>query len=175
MPHTSVANSEQAAQQSIALLNRFIEERGLRRTREREIVLEAVASFNGARFTINQLETLVNASKPVLSRGTIVNSMRLLEQAALILKVGVHHRNALYQAAPQAGKRSKAARMPFVISLYCTNCGEVKNVRDRAATAPLASRRYGAFRPVSGVVTIHGLCANCKNQEPDTKQNKTKQ
>lgn len=175
MPPTAANLQEQTAQQASGLLNRFIADKRLRRTPERELVLQAIMALKGRRFTIKELEADINADKPVLSRGTIVNSLKLMQQAGLVLKVGTQRRHTLYQASPQPRQRSKAARIPFVIALSCMACGNIKNVRDREATAALASRRYGAFMPLTGVITIHGLCADCKVQESDNKQNKTKQ
>ena len=160
--------SEQAAetplQQAAATLNRYIEERGMRHTPERLQVLETLLATD-RHFTVDELADKVAQSKLSVCRSTVVNTLKILLDLGMVLKVGQNGRFTTYMRAPKAPRKSATARVPIGINLQCTRCGAVREVRDTAATLPLASRRYKSFIPASGVATIFGLCSKCKAQE----------
>lgn len=156
--------SDTPLQQATLLLNHYIDERGMRHTPERLQVLETVLSTDG-RFTVDEIYGKVAESKLSVCRSTVVNTLKMLLTLGLVLKVGQQGRFTAYQRAPRSPRKSATARVPIGINLQCTRCGEVREVRDRAATAPLASRRYKSFVPASGIATIFGLCSKCKTQQ----------
>lgn len=143
-----------------ASLKQYIDECGKRHTPERHIVLDAMESFKG-RFSIDALMQILGKGLDRVSRGTVVNTVQLMQRAGLLVEVGVQDRCMLYQLVPRQLRKSKIQRIPISIGMQCKNCGEVKEVRDRQAVAPLASRRYRGFVPASGIVTIYGLCEKC--------------
>lgn len=164
--------AETPLQVATSTLGAYIDEHKLRHTPERLSVLEAVME-KGGRFTVDEIAAEMVQRKVNVCRATVVNTLHVLEKAGLVLKVGTHGRFVLYQKAPKRSRKNMGARLPFSISLQCTECGAVREVRDRAATAALASRRFTSFTPTGGVVTIFGLCGNCKAQTNNEKtQNK---
>lgn len=167
----SIVPASSAPSAQVQMLEKFIKAEGLRHTRERVSVLESALVMPG-RFTVDDLTEAMQRSSLAVSRATVANTLRLLERAGLVMTVGLQGRFRLYQKAPKSGSRQVQRRIPVGISVQCTACGAIKEVRDRAATAALASRRYGAFVPSAGVVTIYGLCSKCDSK---TFPNKSRQ
>lgn len=147
-----------------SMLNRFIERNGKRHTPERLQVLSVLESLKST-FTIDDVVTELDARKIPLSRGTVVNTVGLMKEAGLIVVVGQCNRNVLYQLTGRTPRRSKIQKFPFNIILQCLQCGLTKDIRDKAAVAGLTTRRYSAFTPVNGVVTVYGLCNKCHNSK----------
>ena len=150
-------------------LEQYIADSGKRHTPERLLVLAQIEAVNG-RFTISDLEQRLSQSSQTVSRGTIVNTLGVMLEAGLLIEVGVHRRNVLYQLAPRATRKGKLQRIPITISVQCKMCGAIKAVHDRQSVTPLASRRYRGFNPSAGVVTIYGLCDKCNEVNSSTKK-----
>ena len=143
------------------ILEHYITARGLRHTPERKIVLENLMNL-APRFTVDDVETAMDKVKARVSRGTIVNTLKLCVAAGIVLPAGNKGRFSLYQLTPLRKHRPNLrTRLPFRIFLQCTKCGNIKEIRDREATAALSSKHYNSFSPVSGLVSIYGLCTKC--------------
>lgn len=162
MPGSRDANAHAGALPSYygSCLVQYIRNSGGRHTAERLMVLSAIENFKG-RFCVDDILQAVNDNGMNLSRGTVVNTITLMKEASLLLEVGQLKRRIYYQLAPKEARKNRTTRMPFTITLQCTKCGNLKNVRDRSAVAALASRHYTAFTPHGGVVTVFGLCSKC--------------
>lgn len=168
MSKEGTVNPDRHYQQALATLNKFIADKGLRHTQEREIVLRHALQLKG-RFTVDEL-----AATPGLnvSRGTVVNCVNTFTDLGILLKAGMRGRFVLYQARPKTSRGLSVYRTPFAVSLQCRLCGRSKEVHDKTAVAPLAKRTFNRFFPSGGVVTIFGLCAECadKQQNKETKK-----
>ena len=166
MPRKIVRKApDNALSQASALLTQYIREQSMRDTPERHIVLEAVWNRRG-RFTVDDIAADIGQTALSVSRTTVANALALLCRCGLVIKAGMSGRNVSYQKAPRVGApRQRHSRLPFAIALQCTGCGLTKEVRDKEATAALASRRFGSFFPVSGIITIFGLCARCAEKK----------
>lgn len=152
--------SESAYLYALTILNRYIDENHLRHTDERKSVLMAVTEMSG-RFCIDDIKMRMEETGKGVSRATVANVMKCLVDCGLVLVVGSFHRNVLYQCSPVPSGKSVKGRIPIGVSVQCTECGQSKIVRDKEATAALACRRYKGFSPLSGIVTIYGVCKKC--------------
>lgn len=162
MPRKKSEQEFDVRSQCIALLNHHIDTHKMRHTPERMSVLEAVLDLN-ERFTIETLVHKVQQNSVKVSRGTIVNTVNLLKELGILVSGGTNRRFAIYQLAPRAKKHSINSRIPFHIHLQCNTCGGLKEVHDTTSTLALSSRRYGAFIPVGGIITIYGQCRKCSS------------
>lgn len=161
MPRRNAETSgEVHRQQIIETMGRYVAEHGMRHTPERLFVLDAVLETSG-RFTVDDIAARMSGSSNAVSRGTVANTLKLLVELGVVFKVGLHKRAVVYQTAPKSRRKNSRARLPIGIVMQCMQCGSTREVRDREATAALASRRYNSFFPVSGLVTIYGLCEKC--------------
>lgn len=142
------------------LLAQFIKENSQRSTPERFRVLECIEEIKGS-FTIDDIVEKLSTEGNLISRGTVVNTVNLLKEASLVVSVGQQRRKILYQTPGKTASRGKSHGVPFNIMLQCNKCGATRNVRDQAALSAIATRRFKAFRPINGIVTIFGLCSKC--------------
>ncbi|MCH5247786.1 MAG: transcriptional repressor [Muribaculaceae bacterium] len=152
----------------VGVLNRYIDSKGLRHTPERVTVLDVLCS-GPSRFTIDEVLDRMAEGGYNISRGTIVNSVNLFQKIGLVAQVGNVGRFRLYQLLPRSKKSSATGRVPFQIQLHCNRCGSIKEVRDIQAVTPLATRRYGTFLPMNGIVMLHGTCSKCIKKDKYSK------
>lgn len=147
-----------------ARLREFIASRGMRSTPERYVVLEAIEKFPGL-FSVDMIheETRKVSPSTIISRGTVVNTVRLLVEAGIVAPAGNRHRHRVYALASAVHDRRNAG---FQVKIYmeCTVCGRVKPSTDRAVIAPLLSKRYKSFHPTSCSVNIYGFCMSCRRK-----------
>lgn len=153
-------------------LEQYVQRHKLRRTSERFEVLEAIEQ-SPARFTINDVARIAVTGGCPVSRGTVVNTVELLVEAGIVMEIGRNGRDVLYQLVSRLKRKGRMSGFPMTIALQCRQCGKIKEVSDKSATAAFTSRRYSAFTPTGGVITIFGLCKKCgddKDSPNTTKQ-----
>lgn len=124
----------------------------MRRTPERDAILDAIVSFNNKVFTIEMLSTAVAGSAlGALASSTLYSNLDLLVAAGIVTRLhfdGVPIHYALAGALPQT-------------YLVCTSCGRVKAVADKHLIAFMNTRRYPAFSTSRYSVTVYGVCNGC--------------
>lgn len=147
-----------------ARLGEFIVSRGMRSTPERYVVLDAIEKCPGL-FTVDMIHAETRSISPstIISRGTVINTVRLLVEAGIVAPAGSRDRHRVYALATAGSDRRNAG---FQVKIYmeCTSCGRVKPSTDRAVIAPLLAKRYKSFHPTSCSVNIYGLCMTCRRK-----------
>lgn len=147
-----------------ARLREYISSRGMRSTPERYVVLEAIEKCPGF-FTVDMIhaETVRTSPTTIISRGTVVNTVRLLVEAGIVAPAGNRDRHRVYTLQTGSGERR---RIGFQVKIYleCTVCGKVKPTSDKSVTAPLVAKRYKSFQPTSCSVNIYGVCMGCRRK-----------
>lgn len=136
----------------------------MRSTAERYVVLDAIEKCQGL-FTIDMVHEETSRVSPatIISRGTVVNTVRLLVEAGIVAPAGSRDRHRVYALTPAGSDRRHS---PFHVKIYmeCTVCGKIKTSADRAVIAPLLAKRYKSFQPASCSVNIYGLCMTCRRK-----------
>lgn len=134
------------------------------------MVLDAIEQRQGS-FTVEMIhkETLTHAAT-LISRSTVVNTVRLLVEAGIVSPSGTRGRHRTYVLAANAVDRRRGG---FQVKIYmeCTVCGKVKTTSDKSLTGLLWVKRYKSFNPASCSVNIYGVCTSCRRkQETKTKK-----
>ena len=133
----------------------YIADNGLRNTRERLAILDAVLE-SGDAFSVARLGEAVSAKGLRVSRATLYNALRVFADAGIVgRKI----------AAPQAAGASygMAEQGSVAVSLVCKACGKRRAVRDTTPARVLASRHFGSFSVSAIEVCVSGLCSRCRS------------
>ena len=145
----------------------FLRARGLRLTRERQKVLEAVFARHG-HFDAEQLHVGIAAKGRATSRATVYRTLDLLVQAGLVRKTSLGDQHAHYEAARGNDHHDH---------LICLQCGKVLEFFHQGLEA-LQNRICSGrdFQPIHHSLQIFGLCATCRDKmDPHVLQNRLAQ
>lgn len=135
--------------------SRYLRGRRLRKTPERFMVLDKVMAMDG-HFVIDTLHSAIESDGLHVSLGTVYNTIELLVDAGLVRRYSFGDSRAQYEKVTAIGSCHH--------HLVCTQCGSVKEIKDREITRQLQSRRYRAFRPDYFELTIYGICTRCQRK-----------
>jgi Fur family ferric uptake transcriptional regulator len=138
---------------SSAALCAYIEERGLKHSRQRERIAETFFAMGG-HVTVEQLVVRVRREDPRMSVATVYRTMKLLAECGLAVTRQFGDGQTRYEAA--AGRAHHD-------HLICTECGEIvefANERIEVLQA-LVARRHG-FEVESHRLELYGRCARCR-------------
>lgn len=136
----------------VGVLNRHIEQQGMRRTQERYEVLRSAYRFEG-HFTAEQLFDSMKGRFRV-TRATIYASLALFEQLGLIVR---HCFGMAISWERTYGVRNH-------IHQVCTRCGRVQEVALPRLETTLNGVRWPRFRVATLTLCAYGLCATCQSQ-----------
>jgi len=132
-------------------------DRGLRRTRPREVVLEVVRGTD-SHPTAEQVHTLVRRRLPRVSLGTVYRNLRRLVEAGLVKELPGPH-----------------ARFDGNVTEHhhftCTACGRIVDVAGALAAAPARalSARVAALTGLGIThqrIQFYGRCGPCRSRTP---------
>ena len=158
------SNSYAAAKQ---ILNNYIEQNKCRKTPERFAVLEAVYGF-ASYFSIQELGERLEENNFPVSRATLYNTLKLLQELHLIVGLRM-----------QGGMRYKAGFADGKCLQVCMKCGKVKEVKSQELIEVLDNLHLKRFRKDSFSLYIYGTCSTCqamltrqKRKENTNKKNK---
>jgi Fur family transcriptional regulator, ferric uptake regulator len=134
------------------LLAKYMAERGLKSTRQRNLIIDTFFAAEG-HLSVEDLWTKVRSQDTKVSVATVYRTMKLLNECGL-----AHARNfgdGQTRYEPAVGRHHHD-------HLICTRCGmivEFENDRIEAMQEAVA-RRHG-FRVTSHKMELYGLCRNC--------------
>lgn len=144
------------ATNSSLIINRFLDflkRNGLRKTPERVVILEQVLNQSG-HFSNEELCAALETRQYHVSRATVYNTIKLLVDANLLVKVSINGCVRFQQASSTS-----------CIHLVCSVCGKVKNVKDANFAAFMRTRRFTAFTPTDYSLCVNGLCSTCARKK----------
>lgn len=151
-----------AAQQ----LAEYMKGKNIRKTPERFEILRIVCQMPGI-FSIDELqEIMAKDAKFQVSRVTIFNTLKLLEDAMLVIK------HTLVRAA-----HYECCITPHpLVCLVCQKCGTVRKLESSKIENWLSEQKCKQFVITRPVLYFHGLCRSCmvKNSIRKRKANKNK-
>ena len=131
----------------------FIKKKGLRITRQREDVLDALFSA-GKHITAEELFNLIKAKDEGIGYATVQRNLNLLRECGLAEEVKIGNQKARYE--PKFG----SDHHDHLICLKCGRFIEVKDDRLERLQDKLASAK--GFKPIRHKLEIYGLCKKCK-------------
>lgn len=142
-----------AASDREALLERFMQEHGLKSTRQRTLITEIFFAMPG-HSSVEQVWSKVRQSDPRVSVATVYRTMKLLGESGLAHAQNFGDGQTRYEAA--VGREHHD-------HLICTRCGtifEFENDKIEQMQDSVA-RRHG-FRVTSHKMELYGLCKSCQ-------------
>lgn len=149
-------------------LTKYLTQHKLRKTPERYTILEKIYSLND-HLSIDDLFNALEQDSYHVSRATVYNTMELLVDAGLVLRHNFAGHRAKYERATGISNHHH---------LICTQCGNVREIKDNSINTILSQQHYGKFQPHYADLHIYGLCYRCqrklkkKNNKPKEEQNK---
>lgn len=131
----------------------YINEKGLRNTRQRTEILEAFLSAD-KHITVEELFSLVKKKSPGTGYATVHRNLRLLCECGLADEIKIGRQKTRYE--PKSGQ----GHHDHLICLKCAQFTEVHDnkielLQDRLAKA-------NGFVPLRHKLEIYGICKNCK-------------
>jgi Fur family ferric uptake transcriptional regulator len=154
LPDTLVVQETTAAR-----FRDFLARRGLRMTRERIVILEAILAASD-HFDAEKLYLDLRAQESLVSRATVYRTLDLLVQCGLVDRSRFASDSFSYE--PMDGREHHD-------HMVCTACGhviefvseEIERLQDQACASH-------DFQSHSHRLTIFGLCADCAKKEPSS-------
>lgn len=146
----------EAVEQALAELNRFICNHRMRHTLERETIVRTIYSMEDRM----SIEDILRQHKKLypqmhICRSTVYNCVRLLLELNIIYEMKEMN-NTVY---------CKVYGNTELVELICNRCHQARLV-SMQHISPLISSLGGAdFQMHSFRLTLHGICAMCKLQE----------
>jgi Fur family transcriptional regulator, ferric uptake regulator len=135
-----------------------LREHGFRITPQRQLVLEAVEALRHG--TPEEILVEVQRTASGVNLSTIYRTLEVLEEVGLVTHAHIGHGPPTYHAVDD----------DVHIHLVCDRCGTVQSVPATVAAQFVdeLESTYG-FRTDISHVSVHGLCANCKDRtfEPE--------
>lgn len=148
----SVMNDERFKELARATFSAYLKSKKLRRTAERDIVLEKVLEMPD-NFSIDSLHaSLIQADR--VSLATVYNTMQLLSGAGIVRRHTFDGTISRYERVPSANESSH-------LHLVCTECGKIKVMKDSEISRAINSRRYPTFHTAYFTLCIYGVCSRC--------------
>jgi Fur family ferric uptake transcriptional regulator len=136
-----------------AIIERFMSEKGLKSTRQRNLILDTFFQLDG-HFSVEQLWGKVRELDPRVSVATVYRTMKLLAESGLAHAQNFGDGQTRYE--PAVGREHHD-------HLICTRCGTIVEFEnDRIEAMQEAVARKHGFRVTSHKMELYGLCRACQ-------------
>lgn len=135
------------------LLDDHVRREGLRRTRQREVILDAFLAAD-AHMSVEELYDAIRRSHPSVGAATVYRTMNLFVKAGLAKERRFHDGCSRFEPAVAAGHHDH---------LICTACGGIQEFEDdeiERLQGEIAARL--GFEVRSHRLELYGLCAKCR-------------
>lgn len=147
-------------------LTEYMKGKITRKTPERFEILRVVCTIPGI-FSIDELqEEMEKKAKFQVSRVTLFNTLRLLEEAKLVIK----------HTLARAAHYEYCITPHPMVCLVCEQCGLVRKLESSKIENWLSEQKCKQFIITQPVLYFHGLCRSCmvKNSIKNRKKTKSK-
>ena len=136
--------------------DQYIKMRGLRRTGQRDLIVEAAFSSND-HFTAEELWNRARKLDPKASRATVYRTIALLEESGLLREIDLGRDERVYDP--------NFLESPDHNHLICVDCGKVVEFEDHHAATLIdcITRRLG-FRPSTKSMRIEACCDRLRSE-----------
>jgi Fur family ferric uptake transcriptional regulator len=139
-----------SARQSLA---RYIAQKGLKSTRQRDLIADTFLA-QGGHLNVEELLERVRGADPRVSAATVYRTMKLLTECGLAVPRRFDDGQTRYEAA--AGRHHHD-------HLICKQCQAIIEFEDdRIETLQEAVARRHGFIVTNHKLELYGLCANCQ-------------
>ena len=138
----------------VRLFSRYLREKGLPITQQREAIAQAVFSATG-HLSVEEIEGRLRGESERIGKATIYRTLDLLVQSKLVEEHDFGEGFKRYE--------HRLSRQPVHEHLICVECGSVTEFRSEEVERVEArvTREYG-FEPTRHRLEIYGLCKECR-------------
>ncbi|MBI5101085.1 MAG: transcriptional repressor [Nitrospirae bacterium] len=134
-------------------LSAYINEKGLRETKQRQIILDAFLS-SGRHITATELHKRISGAHPEIGFATVQRNLNLFCESGIAEEIKIGRQKTRYEQ--KIGHEHHD-------HLICVKCGDfievhddkIENLQNKLAAA-------NNFRPIRHKLEIYGYCGNCK-------------
>lgn len=153
-----MSSSSMAADAIYRRFRDFLSNKGLRMTRERSELLEAIMEAP-QHFEAEDLISAVQKRSGQVSRATIYRTLSLLEESGILRKSLFGHNRHFYESV--VGRHHHD-------HLVCVRCGRIKEFEDeRIERFQEEICEHFGFEMVDHVHEIFGLCPECRKKKSE--------
>ena len=145
---------------SHALLDRHLAEKGLRRTRQREVLLDAFLDAD-THISIDELYDSIRDAHPTIGPATVYRCMNLFVQAGVAKERRFNEGKVRFEPGADVDHHDH---------LICTVCGEIQEFEDdriEALQEGIAAAR--GFTVSFHRMELYGVCPGCRKSGQDKK------
>ena len=145
----------EARRDPLALLGEFLQRRGLKHSRQRDVVVQAFFALGG-HVPVEAVVARARQDDPRVSIATVYRTMKLLAECGLALPRQFGDGQTRYE--PSSHRHADAHD-----HLICTGCGEIVEFESaRIAELQLRVARRHGFEVERRRVELYGRCAGCR-------------
>jgi Fur family ferric uptake transcriptional regulator len=142
-----------AATERHTLLQRYLQQRGLKSTRQRWLIVDAFFEMDG-HHSVEEVWAKVRVADPRVSVATVYRTMKLLTESGLVQGRNFGDGQTRYE--PAVGRQHHD-------HLICTRCGTIIEFEnDRIEVLQEAVARRHGFVVQSHKMELYGLCKSCQ-------------
>ena len=136
-----------------AALGAFIERRGLKHSRQRDLIAAAFFDTSG-HVSVDELVLVARRADPRISVATVYRTMKLLADSGLAVPRQFGDGQTRYE--PAAGR-------PHHDHMICTACGEILEfANSRIESLQAAVARQHGFEVETHKLELYGRCVGCR-------------
>lgn len=144
---------------AMAMLHQHMEERNMRHSPVREMVLNEVCQLQQP-FTAEQLQQACAENR--ISMGTVYNALRLFLQIGILHAIKRQRGTVATEYELVCEKRSR-------MQVICEKCGRMTEFHDKAIDIIIRNSKRTNFIMDHFVLTLYGECKKCKLKKSKTK------
>ena len=140
---------------------RILKENGLKVTRQRLVVLEAISSCPEEHLSADEIFALVKVDCPEIGLATVYRTIQLLSELQLIDRINFDDGYVRYEMGSAFDREQKHHHH----HLICSNCGKVISFQDdllEELEEKIA--RTTGFEVVDHEVKLYGHCKDCRRK-----------
>lgn len=136
-------------------LSDYLLTKGKRLSVERQKVLQY---FCGDRHQWTAVQLVERAVEDNISRATVYNVLRLLEQAQVVrfVRQSENSKTVVYEL--NVAQHNS-------LQMVCTRCQRIVELKDAAIADLVSQKKYANFRMNSFVLTVYGECKVCRKKK----------
>ena len=140
---------------------RILKENGLKVTRQRLVVLEAISSCPEEHLSADEIFALVKVDCPEIGLATVYRTIQLLSELHLIDRINFDDGYVRYEMGSAFDREQKHHHH----HLICSNCGKVISFQDDLLEElEEKSARTTGFEVVDHEVKLYGHCKDCRRK-----------
>lgn len=140
---------------------RILKEHGLKKTKQRVLVLEALASCGDGHLTAEEIYEIVKAEFPEIGLATVYRTIQLLLGLGLVESIQLGDGYVRYEIGKIGGTQAHHHH-----HLICLECGKIISFRDDLLDElEKQIKESVSFQVINHEVKLYGYCEACLGQK----------